>query len=100
MRHIILALGLALVAGPTVYADDAPRTETAEAVTPATTVRPGAHCIIVELTADSPRVAAIFALTGQIVKQVELEPGSNRIEIAAGYYIVRVDGLSQRVVVR
>ena len=35
-----------------------------------------------------------------MVRQTELEPGINRIEMPAGYYIVRIDSQSQRVVVR
>lgn len=100
LRHIILISAIALAAVPAVCADDVHQPDAAMSVTPATTVRPADHAIIVELAADAPRVATIFALTGQIVRQVELVPGTNRIEIAAGYYIVRVDGLSQRVAVR
>lgn len=100
IRHITAIIAMAMVAVLPLRADEAPQHEVAEAVAPVATVRPGTHCIVVELNADGPRVAAVFALTGQMVRQTELEPGINRIEMPAGYYIVRIDSQSQRVVVR
>lgn len=88
-----------LVSGPVPMAA-LPVPQAVESVTPSHSVKPGAHCIVIELGGESPLVVTVFALTGQIVRQLEVEPGITRLDMPPGYYIVRVDGLSQRVVVR
>lgn len=42
----------------------------------------------------------IYAITGQLMKHVKAAPGSTQIELAPGCYIVRVDGLSKRIVIQ
>lgn len=52
------------------------------------------------LPGDEARQVAIYALTGQLVKSLTVQPGVSVIELPAGYYIVKCDRLSQRVIVR
>ncbi|MEE1206990.1 MAG: T9SS type A sorting domain-containing protein [Muribaculaceae bacterium] len=52
------------------------------------------------LPGDEPKQVAVYALTGQQVKSVTVQPGTTVIELRAGYYIVKCDRLSQRVIVR
>ena len=56
----------------------------------------------VEITiqGDESRQVLVYALTGQLVKTVTASPGTTAIELPAGYYIVKCDRLSQRVIVR
>lgn len=42
----------------------------------------------------------VYALTGQLVKNVDARPGVTTVDLPAGYYIVKCGHLSQRVVVR
>lgn len=56
----------------------------------------------VEITVpgDDARQVSIYALTGQIIKSMTVAPGVTTIELPAGYYIVKCDRVSCRVVVR
>ena len=42
----------------------------------------------------------IYALTGQVVKQFDAPHGTTAVDLGAGYYIVKVEKLSQRIVIR
>ena len=42
----------------------------------------------------------VYALTGQAVKTITATPGVTNIELPKGYYIVKCDNISCRVVVR
>lgn len=59
----------------------------------------GSH-VEITVPGNEPRQLAVFALTGQLVKNVTVHPGTTTIELPAGYYIVKCDRLSQRVIVR
>lgn len=52
------------------------------------------------LPGNDAKQLTIFALTGQVVKTATIQPGNTVIELPAGYYIVKCDRLSQRVIVR
>lgn len=54
----------------------------------------------ITLPGDEPRDVAVYALTGQLVKTLSVQPGTTVIELPAGYYIVKCDRLSQRVIIR
>jgi hypothetical protein len=54
----------------------------------------------ITLNGDEARQVVVYALTGQVVKTVTIQPGVTTIELPAGYYIVKCDRLSQRVIVR
>ena len=99
--HITLAISLAVAGGAPAYADDSAVQEMSIAVElPAHQVKPGSHCIEIVIADDSNHQIAIYALTGQVVKQFSVAPGNTVVDIAPGYYIVRIDGLSKRVVVK
>lgn len=52
------------------------------------------------LSGNENRQVYVYSLTGQLVKSVNAQPGTTTIELPAGYYIVKCDRLSQRVIVR
>lgn len=54
----------------------------------------------INLPGEEARQVMVFALTGQLVKSVTVQPGVTVIDLPAGYYIVKCDRLSQRVIVR
>jgi len=56
--------------------------------------------IEITVPGDDARQVSIYALTGQIVKTFTAEPGVTTVELPAGYYIVKCDRVSCRVVVR
>lgn len=49
---------------------------------------------------DEDRQVTIYALTGQVVKHITAAPGVNSVELPKGYYIVKCDRISCRVVVK
>lgn len=82
-----------------VYAEDNAEVQAA-VVQPEHVVVPGSHCVEITLADDQSHTVAVYALTGQVVKQVSVSGSNNVIELTPGYYIVRIDGLSKRVVVK
>ncbi len=42
----------------------------------------------------------IFSITGQLVKTVELGPGTTRVELKSGCYVVKCDKWSKKVLVK
>lgn len=74
------------------------QTVTMQQDTPQVKAQPGG--INIEVPGDQPRHVAIYAITGQVVKQFNANPGSTYIELPAGYYIVRVANLSVKIVVK
>lgn len=103
--HIFIAallMAFSAVVTP-IYAADAratdnhsPRVE----LTQQPTVRVVNGHVEVSLPGDESRQLMVYALTGQVVKNVVIQPGVTTIELPAGYYIVKCDRLSQRVIVR
>ncbi|MDE6098949.1 MAG: T9SS type A sorting domain-containing protein [Muribaculaceae bacterium] len=59
----------------------------------------GQHLEIIN-NSDDIKPVMIYALTGQIVKQFDAPHGITSIELAAGYYIVKIEKHSQRIVIR
>ena len=49
---------------------------------------------------DEARQVVIYSLTGQVVKSFTAQPGVTAIDLSAGYYIVKCDRTSTRVVVK
>lgn len=66
--------------------------------TPQVKAQPGG--VNIEIPGEQPRHVAIYAITGQVVKQFNANPGSTYVELPAGYYIVRVANLSIKIVVK
>ncbi len=42
----------------------------------------------------------VYAITGQLMKHVAAAPGTTVIDLAPGCYVVRVDGLSKRIIIK
>lgn len=100
-RNIFIA-GLLLFSAAAVYATpaatDAPRQASEMAAMPVVKVING-H-VEIHIPGDENRQVIVYALTGQVVKSVTATPGVTVIDLPAGYYIVKCDRLSQRVIVR
>lgn len=100
-KHIsafICALALAGVA-PAVFA------EPAESITQSITynqpqVRVLHGQIEITVPGDEERNVTIYALTGQIIKSLNVAPGVTTVDLPKGYYIVKCDRISCRVVVK
>lgn len=56
--------------------------------------------IEITVPGDEDRTVTIYALTGQIVKSFNANPGVNTVDLPKGYYIVKCDRVSSRVVVK
>lgn len=65
-----------------------------------TTVKVVQGRVEIGIAGDESKQVYVYALTGQLVKTVTAHPGVTVLELPAGYYIVKCDGLSQRVIVR
>lgn len=79
-------------------AAEAPAKEIAAQDAPQIKVQPGA--IVIEVTADTPAHVAIYALTGQVIKQFDAAPGQTVVDLPAGYYLVRVGHSTVKVAVK
>ena len=54
----------------------------------------------INIPGDEDCTVTIYALTGQVVKTLNANPGITTIELQKGYYIVKCDRVSCRVVVK
>ena len=59
----------------------------------------GSHILIANSGQQSCHVI-IYALTGQVVKNITANTGTTSIELPAGYYIVKCGNVTKRVVLR
>lgn len=73
-------------------------THTSVAPQPSVKVLPGR----VEITnpGEEARNVTIYSLTGQVIKSFVAQPGTTAIELNPGYYIIKCDRISMRVVVK
>lgn len=97
-----LFVALAVLTGAiSVYAEPADARDLSHTVTtsqPQVRVLGGRIEITVPGDEDCP--VTIYALTGQIVKTLTAAPGQTSVELPKGYYIVKCDRVSCRVVVK
>lgn len=101
-RHLLSILCAGLLASVAV-AGESPRADgsiVADATAPSVQIKVKAHGVEVTVDDDESRDVTVYAITGQIVKHLQI-PGASTtlVELSPGCYIVRVDGLSRRVVV-
>lgn len=54
----------------------------------------------IAIAGDESCQVVIYALTGQVVKSFTAHPGVNTVDLPKGYYIVKCDRVSSRVVVK
>lgn len=100
IRFIILALTMLAAGSATVYAAEAPKAgiEVNDASAPG--IRPVSGGVEITVNSDENAQVLVYAITGQLVKSLRVHPGTTRVDLASGCYIVRVDGLSKRVIVK
>lgn len=98
LRHIILAAGLACSVAMTAVATESAAVQSVD--TPATSAKVSGHQLVITVADDAAHQVAVYALTGQLVKQLTVGYGSTTIDLTPGYYIVKIDHSSQRIVVR
>lgn len=100
LRHIIVAAMISVSA----LAAVANESDTNEGISTVVRTEPkivtGSQCIEIVISDEGSHEAAIYALTGQLVKHLSISEGTTHIELKPGYYIVRIDGQSKRVVVK
>lgn len=72
----------------------------AEEIIAAPQIKTLAHGIEIEISDNNNHQIFVYALTGQIIKTIEVTPGATSIELPAGYYIVKIDKLAKRVIIR
>lgn len=60
----------------------------------------GRGVLTIENNTDAPCRFTIYSITGQVVRVVTVKPGSERVELVKGFYIVKSEYGSQKVVVR
>lgn len=96
--YAILA-SILLVAAP--FAASAGVNDAIEAAAPQASVAVVHGGVEVGNPAEQEADLAVYAITGQLVKHTRIPAGATmHIELPSGCYIVRVDGLSRRVVIR
>ena len=96
-----ILIGLLLATGVTAsYADPMPLEAPQTIVAGQPQVRVAQGRIEITIPGDDARQVSIYALTGQVVKTFQAAPGVTTVELPAGYYIVKCDRVSCRVVVR
>lgn len=78
-------------------AAEAPRVAEVSAV-PSVKVVHGS--VEINIPGDDACQVYVFAITGQLVKSLVAQPGVTTIDLPAGYYIVKCDKFSQRVIIR
>lgn len=98
LRHIIISFGLAL--SPLMVANATPAEGVPPVEVPAATMKVSGHQLVITITDDAQHQVLVYALTGQLVKQLTVGSGSTSVELTPGYYIVKIDQNSQRIVVR
>ncbi len=75
-------------------------TNTVEEIIPAPQIKVLTNGVEIEIADNQSHQVCVYALTGQIVKTVEATSGVTNIELPAGYYIVKVDKLAKRVIIK
>lgn len=102
IKHYIysILIATALVgAVPAVYAEPAESVQHAiNASQPQVRVLNGQ--IEITVPGDEDCDVTIYALTGQVVKSLTASPGVTTVDLSKGYYIVKCDRVSCRVVVK
>lgn len=94
---IALCLGAFMAITPVAAAAaDNPDKELAAAA-PAVKAQPGG--ILIENPAEEAHVM-VYALTGQVVKQMYIGQGQTSVELPSGYYIVRIGQTTVKVAVK
>lgn len=100
LSAIAIFIGLAFCP---VFASAAPVEETVEVtsdVVPEPQIRVVGQQVEIEISDDDTHQVMVYALTGQVVKNVTADHGVTLIDLPRGYYIVKVDKSAKRVIVK
>lgn len=92
---------MALAIHPTLYASEpieADKIEAADSDAPSLKIISSG----IEITnpSDKDVKVAIYALTGQLVKQADIPHGTHDLTLSPGYYIVKYSSLTRRVAIQ
>ena len=102
MKKLYLILGIAfMISGavaPAVHAMPEPYVQEAEVKT--VELKVNGHQLNITNHDNEAKQVVIYALTGQVVKQFDAPHGTTAVDLGAGYYIVKIEKLSQRIVIR
>lgn len=58
------------------------------------------HQLDIVISDDAQHQIVIYALTGQVVKSLTVQEGTTTLDLSPGYYIVKIDHTSRRIVIR
>lgn len=101
IRKIALSLTFALAVGANTVAFANPAEAPASTIVSSQPqVRVNHGQVEITVPGDESRQVQIYALTGQIVKSFNAAPGVTTVDLPAGYYIVKCDRVSCRVVIK
>lgn len=101
IKSLLLALAFGIGATATAFADPAEARDISHSVSSTQPqVRVLSGRIEINVPGDEDCSVTIYALTGQIVKNLTASPGVTTVELSKGYYIVKCDRVSCRVVVK
>lgn len=95
MKRLVLIFALALAAVPMTAQQRQPAVDYV-----VTSMSAGKGILTIENNTDAACRFTIYSITGQVVKVVVVKPGNERVELAKGFYIVKSEYGSQKVVVR
>lgn len=98
--YLILSLAAMLCCGAQTAAVAMPEPYVQESVAPTVEFKVHGHQLDIINSDDEVKQVVIYALTGQVVKQFDAQHGTTTVDLGAGYYIVKVDRHSQRIVIR
>lgn len=95
MKKLVLIFALAMAAMPVAAQQRQPAVDYVVTSTSA-----GKGVLTIENNTDTTCRFTIYSITGQVVRVVAVKPGNERVELAKGFYIVKSEYGSQKVVVR
>lgn len=104
MNRILRVMMIAIVMSTVSVTSFAEPAENSESVDNIAVNKPiirvvGSH-VEISLSGNESRVVVFYSLTGQIVKTLTIHPGTTLIDLPTGYYIIRCERYSQRVILR
>lgn len=99
LRLLICMLMLTSMAGLT-YAEPAEKDSASSIVVSQPIIKVIRGHIEITISGNESKEVVCYSLTGQVVKTLTVHPGTTTFELPSGYYIIRCDRYSQRVIVR
>lgn len=100
LSAIVLFIFMAICAPTVSAAPDGFATEISDDAVIEPQIKVAGAQVEIEISDDDSHQVTIYALTGQIVKNVTAEHGHTAVELPRGYYIVKVDRVAKRVIIK